>query len=412
MMQSDTIRIYPYRWIVLVSFMLITLITQLLWITFAPITSAAAQYYGKSDLWIGLLSMIFMAVYILVVLPSAWIIDTWGFRRAVGIGSVLTAVCALTRGIFGSNFALVFASQIGIALGQPLVLGSITKLAAKWFPVTERATAAGLGTLAIYLGILGGMIATPVLTLRIGIVGMLWLYGVLAAAAALGFLILAKAEPPTPPCASGQEERTLMFDGLKSMVRQRNFILLLVIFFIGLGMFNGVSTWIEAIVRARGFSTTQAGMLGGLMLIGGILGALVVPLISDSLGRRKPFITLALALLIPGLLGIIFVSSYWLLLLSGFAFGFFLLSTGPIGFQYGAEITHPAPEGTSNSLLIVMGQVSGIVFIFAMDAFKSSTGSMTPSLLVLLALTVLSALLSLLLKESPLRSADKAAPGG
>ena len=203
-----------------------------------------------------------------------------------------------------------------------------------------------------------------------------------------------------------------MFDGLKAMVRQRNFILLLVIFFIGLGMFNGVSTWIEAIVRARGFSTTQAGMLGGLMLIGGILGALVVPLISDSLGRRKPFITLALALLIPGLLGIIFASSYWLLLLSGFAFGFFLLSAGPIGFQYGAEITHPAPEGTSNSLLIVMGQVSGIVFIFAMDAFKSSTGSMTPSLLVLLALTVLSALLSLLLKESPLRSADKAAPGG
>jgi MFS family permease len=405
MMPGDTTKVYSYRWIVLVSFMFITLMTQLLWITFAPITGAAAQYYGKSDLWIGLLSMSFMAVYILAVIPSAWTIDTWGFRRAVGIGSVLTAVCALTRGIFGSNFALVFASQIGIALGQPLVLGSITKLAAKWFPANERATAAGLGTLAIYLGILVGMIATPVLTLKVGMVGMLWLYGVLAAAAALGFLLLARAEPPTPSSAPGREERILMFDGLKAMVRQRNFILLLVIFFIGLGMFNGISTWIEVIVRARGFTTTQAGMLGGLMLIGGILGAVVVPLISDSLGRRKPFITFALALLIPGLLGIIFASSYWLLLLSGFAFGFFLLSAGPIGFQYGAEITHPAPEGTSNSLLLVMGQVSGIAFIFAMDAFRSSTDSMTPSLLVLLALTVLAVLLSLLLKESPLFAA-------
>jgi MFS family permease len=404
-MPGDTTKVYSYRWIVLVSFMFITLMTQLLWITFAPITGAAAQYYGKSDLWIGLLSMSFMAVYILAVIPSAWTIDTWGFRRAVGIGSVLTAVCALTRGIFGSNFTLVFASQIGIALGQPLVLGSITKLAAKWFPANERATATGLGTLAIYLGILVGMMATPVLTLKVGMVGMLRLYGVLAALAALGFLLLAKAEPPAPSSASGQEERILMFDGLKAIIRQGNFILLLVIFFIGLGMFNGISTWIEVIVRARGFTTTQAGMLGGLMLIGGILGAVVVPLISDSLGRRKPFITFALALLIPGLLGIIFASSYWLLLLSGFAFGFFLLSAGPIGFQYGAEITHPAPEGTSNSLLLVMGQVSGIAFIFAMDAFRSSTDSMTPSLLVLLALTVLAVLLSLLLKESPLFAA-------
>ena len=403
MMKNDTIKVYPYRWVVLAVFMFITLMTQLLWITFAPITSAAAGFYGKSDLWIGLLSMSFMAVYVLVVLPSAWIIDTWGFRRAVGIGAALTAVCALTRGIFASSFSLVFASQIGIALGQPLVLGSITKLAAKWFPVNERATAVGLGTLAIYLGILCGMIATPVLTLSTGIGRMLLIYGVLAAAAALGFLLLAKEKPPTPPCAPGKEARVLMFEGLKSMLRQKDFILLLVIFFVGLGMFNGISTWIEAIVRARGFSITQAGILGGLMLIGGILGALIVPLISDSLRKRKPFITLALACLIPGLLGIIFASSYWLLLLSGFVFGFFLLSAGPIGFQYGAEITFPAPEGTSNSLLIVMGQISGIVFIFAMDAFESGAGSMTPSLLVMLVLTVLSALLSLLLKESPLR---------
>jgi len=401
-MRSQTIRVYPYRWVVLAAFMFITLVTQLLWITFAPITSAAAEFYGKSDLEIGLLSMSFMAVYVLVVLPSAWIIDTWGFRTAVMIGAALTAVCALTRGIFAYSFGLVFASQLGIALGQPLVLGSITKLAARWYPAEERATAAGLGTLSIYVGILGGMIVTPALTLRHGIGTTLLLYGLLAAAAALAFAVLAREKPSTPPGPPGEEERTLMFEGLKSMLRQRDFILLLVIFFIGLGMFNGVSTWIEAIVRTRGFSISQAGMLGGLMLVGGILGALFIPIISDKLKRRKPFIIIALVCLIPGLLGVTFATGYRLLLLSGFAFGFFLLSAGPVGFQYGAEITRPAPEGTSNSLLIVMGQLSGIVFILGMDAFKSTSGSMTPSLLILLGLTVLSILVSLLLKESPL----------
>jgi hypothetical protein len=52
------------------------------------------------------------------------------------------------------------------------------------------------------------------------------------------------------------------------------------------------------------------------------------------------------------------------LLVAAFIMGFFLLSAGPIGFQYGAEITHPTPEGTSNGLLILMGQISGILFIF------------------------------------------------
>jgi hypothetical protein len=95
-------------------------------------------------------------------------------------------------------------------------------------------------------------------------------------------------------------------------------------------------------------------------------------------------------------------ASYWLLLLSGFIFGFFLLSAGPIGFQYAAEITHPAPEGTSNSLLLVMGQISGIAFIFGMDALKTpATGAMTTSLLTLAALTVISIILAAMLRESP-----------
>jgi hypothetical protein len=48
----------------------------------------------------------------------------------------------------------------------------------------------------------------------------------------------------------------------------------------------------------------------------------------------------------------------------------------------------------------MMGQISGIVFIFAMDAFKSpQTGSMTMSLAVIIALMVLSIVLGALLKE-------------
>ena len=192
-----------------------------------------------------------------------------------------------------------------------------------------------------------------------------------------------------------------MLDGLKSVFRNRGFLLLLLLFFIGLGVFNAVTTWIEDIVRPRGFSMEQAGLIGGLMVIGGIVGAVVIPPLSDRRKKRVPFILLALAGAIPGLIGITFATQYWLVLVSAFVLGAFLLASGPLGFQYGAEITYPAPEGTSNGLLLLAGQVSGIAFIVGMDMFKSpATGSMTWPLMALAGLMALALLLATRLKES------------
>jgi len=398
--EQTPFRAYGYRWVVLASFAVIGVMNQVLWITFAPITSAAAAFYHTSDLMIGLLSMVFMVVFIFIFLPSAYVIDTRGFRAAVGTGAVLTAVFGLTRGLFASNFTMVFISQVGIAAGQPFIIGAITKVAARWFPVEERATASGIGTLALYLGPLLAMFLTPLLVLRVGIPSTLLIYGVVTAAAAVFFLLAAREHPPT---LAGPDERVLMLDGLRSMLRQRHFLILMVVFFIGLGMFNAISTWIEDIIRPRGFSISEAGRLGGLMLGGGIVGAVVVSLLSDRTRRRRPFILLALAGLIPGLIGMTYGSSTWLLLLSGFTFGFFLLSAGPVGFQYAAEITHPAPEGTSNTLLLLMGQVSGIVFILGMDALRiRPSGAMTTSLLILMVLSLMNLILAVTLPESPI----------
>jgi hypothetical protein len=91
----------------------------------------------------------------------------------------------------------------------------------------------------------------------VGIANMLVIYGVGAVAAGVVFLAVAREHPDTPPGPPEQEERALMLDGLKQIVRKRDFQLLLPIFFIGLGIFNGVTTWIEDIVRPRGFSVTE-----------------------------------------------------------------------------------------------------------------------------------------------------------
>jgi MFS family permease len=405
--EGTSFKVYGYRWIVLLAFMCVVVTNQLSWITFAPITSNAATYYGVSDLSIGLLSMSFMIVYIIVSIPASWAIDTYGLRIAVGIGAALTGIFGLLRGLLAPTYALVLISQIGIAIGQPFILNAITKVAARWFPIQERATASGLGSLAMYLGIMVGLALTPYLTIHSGIAGMLVIYGIASAIAAVLFFGFAREHPPTPPCPPGQEERSLVLDGLRQALRKKYFVLLMVIFFVGLGVFNAVTTWIEDIVKPRGFSITEAGITGGLMVMGGIVGALVLPALSDHFRRRVVFMVLALVGATLGLVGITFATSYWLLLTSAFVLGFFLLAAGPIGFQYGAEVAYPTPEGTSNGLLLLTGQISGIAFIFGMDSLKSpTTGSMTLSLVILIGLMVLGVLLCTRLAESTLMTGD------
>ena len=243
------------------------------------------------------------------------------------------------------------------------------------------------------LGIAIGQVLSPILFLRFGIANMLLIYGGIAAFTAIIFIIFTREAPPTPPCPPGMETRALMLDGLKSMLRMKNVWIMLGLFLVGMGIFNGISTWIESIVRPRGFSISQAGNLGALLLLGGIVGAIVLPVFSDRFQKRKVFILLGMTLSIPGMIGVIYANQYWL---------------APIGYQYLAEITHPAPEGTSNGLLNLAGQAS-VVFIYAMELLKGEDGSFRSSLLVFVGLMVLCIFLIMWLKESTMVQSGKLA---
>ncbi len=396
---SSSYKLYGYRWVVLAVFMFVNVTIQMLWITYAPITGTAAAFYHVTDLQIGLLSMSFMIVYIPLSIPVSWVIDTYGFRIAVGLGVVLMGVFGLLRGFAGTNYSLVLWSTIGIAAAQPFLLNAWTKVPANWFAIEERATAVGLVTLASLVGTALGMVLTPVLTdSGMPIPHVQLLYGGLAAFSAVLFVVLARETPPTPPCPPGQEVRALMLDGLKHALTVKPFWLYLAVSTIGLGIFNGISTWVENIIRPRGFTPTDAGTLGALMLVGGVLGAVTIPPFSDRQHKRQRYILLGVLLAIPGLVGLTFATSLGLLFVSAFGMGFFLISVSPIGMQYAAEVTQPTPEGTSNGLIQLFGQAS-VVFVYIMEALKSPDGSFTPALLLAIGLLVVSALIVTQMKD-------------
>ena len=391
-------KIYLYRWVVLAVFMLVNVTIQTLWISYAPITGPAARFYGVTDLQIGLLSMSFMIAFIPLSIPVSWVIDTYGFRLAVGIGAVMMGIFGIMRGMAGTNYTLVLWSTFGIAAAQPFLLNTWTKVPANWFALEERATAVGMVTLASLVGTALGMVLTPILMESLSISTIQLYYGGIAAVSAILFIALSRETPPTPPCPPGQEVRALMLDGLKHALTVKVFWFGLAITFVGLGIFNGVTTWVENIIRPRGFTPTEAGTLGALMIVGGVIGAVVIPALSDKYHKRQLFLFVSFIGAIPGLIGLTFATSGIWLFASAFVLGFFLTSAMPVIMQYTAEVTHPTPEGTSNGLVQLFGQAS-VIFVFFMEALKNPDGSFTPSLLFAAGLLLLSLLFIAQMKD-------------
>jgi MFS family permease len=391
MPEEHKYRLYPYRWIALAVFMFVNLMVQLLWVSYSPITQQAAQYYNVTDNQVGQLAMSFMVVFVILSIPISWAIDRFGFRKAVGFGAFLMGVFGILRGLAGDNYTWVFIWTIGIGIGQPFLMNSWTTLPARWFEKEFRATAVGLVTLSGLIGIALGMIISPALVEKLGVgsIGRIQLtYGVVAMFSALLFLIFSRDNPPTPPSPDGDEVRALVLDGLKNALKNKMFWLLVFIQFLGMAIFNGLTTWIEPIFRNRGISSTQAGDLGALILFGGIVGAVVLPALSDRTHKRKLFLFIGVVSSIPFLVALTFVPSFPLLLGCAFLMGFFLVSASPIAMQFATEITFPTPEGTSNGLMQLFGQLS-VVFVYVMEVMRTSAGSFTPSLILAAVLLVI-----------------------
>ena len=378
--------------------MLVNLAIQVLWISYAPVTGQAAILYGVSDLRIGLFSMLFMIAFIPLSIPVSWAIDTLGFRKTVGFGAALMGLFGVLRGLAGANYGVAFVSTLGLATAQPFLLNAWTKVPAVWFPPKERATAVGLTTLANLVGTAMGMVLTPALAESIAIPTIQLYYGVFAAASAVLFITLAQERPATPPSDDAGQARSLMLAGLKHAFTVPSFRRYLFLSFVGLGVFNGVTTWIEAIVRPRGFGPQEAGTLGAILLVAGIVGAVAIPALSDRTGKRKPFIALGLLLAIPGLATLAVAPTFPVLCLAAAILGFFLTSVMPIGMQYASEISRPTPEGTSNGIIQLFGQAS-VVFVYLMEALRSANGSFTLALTASCALLALGAIIATTLRE-------------
>jgi MFS family permease len=394
-------RVYRYRWVVLAVYMYVSALTQLYWLNFAAIETYMEDLLNitASDaMWF---TLVFPIIQVILTIPAGIIIDKIGFKWGVGIGAIFTGAFAMLRLIDPASFMLLVVAQAGISIGQPFVLNGITKLATDWFSPREEATMVGLGSLSLFLGMMVALGLTPVLVQDLGFNQMLWIYGIAGLVGALAFLLLVRQRPPTPSRAPDQDQSEVKWGGLGVILRNRNFILLGLVAMVGIGAFNGLATWLEKILHEmHDIPMTDAGNISAVLILSGLVGCIVIPLISDKVRRRKPFLILASLVGAISIIALIFIRGYTANLLDGILMGFFLISALPIMLTMSAEITGPRYAGVSVGYLQLLGNIAAVVLVSSMEGLRSATGQFVAPLALLALLMIGSFLVSLWIKET------------
>ncbi|XP_071793286.1 solute carrier family 49 member A3-like [Asterias amurensis] len=373
--QSSHYQVYTRRWYMLSVLVVLNLSNAIGWISFAPIADIAAEYYHTSFANVNWLSLIYMVTTIPIGFLSTWVLDTFGLRTGMLLGAWLNLVGLATRYVStipqvdGHSFLIVMIGQGIAASAQPFLLFAPTKLAAVWFPDSQRAIANTLGSASNPLGILLAFALTGVIVQhKNDIPTMLWIYtipgGVAAAMMTVGFC---NSLPPTPPSASAAAVSESFVQGLKKIIRNPAYLLLLQVFGSGLGLFNTVSSLVEQVLCSRGYSDNFSSMVGALMIGGGMVGAIITGIYVDKTKKFEMTAKMSFTVAVLGVISFCTLSCYqgldpYIAVAAGI-FGTFGFGAYPVIMELGVETTYPVAEGTSTGFLVMAGQVQGIAGI-------------------------------------------------
>jgi predicted MFS family arabinose efflux permease len=327
--------------------------SQMLWLTFAPITTASAHHFHVSEGAVGWLSEVFPLVYVLLAIPAGMALDRW-FRPALIAGGGLTAAGGLVR-LGGDSFGVALAGQVLVAFGQPLVLNAITKLASEYLPTDKRPEGISYGSAGIFGGMLLGLGLGPVLA-GSGDLHTLLVVNAAYAIVALAVLIAALRTPGL----SSENVDTLAPGGLRAVWDDRLIRSLAGVSFLGFGVFVAVTTWLQALLSPAGVSSDTAGGLLVAMVVVGIAGSAAVP---AAVARRGQTFRLLQATACGTCFACLLLAAVdWL---PGFAIavaiiGFFLITSLPVMLEL-TERRAGANGGSATALMWMAGQGGGIV---------------------------------------------------
>ncbi|KAI8822548.1 major facilitator superfamily domain-containing protein [Fimicolochytrium jonesii] len=275
-----------------------------------------------------------MAVFIPLTLVASWVIDVYGLRAGLLLGTLLNVVGAWIRyassslpGVDG-RFALAFVGQVLSATAQPFILAAPPKIANIFFPMNERALADGVMNIANPIGAAVALVTVPMVvdSKPENIPSALLVAAIVASlpvpfswflfrdgphsTTSVGFLRRSSGtteDPPSPskgitsphsamvpphpePAPAGHTlTRAEFMVCVHKLVNDPQYIKLMIGFGVAIGIFNTFVSELSFIAGEVGYSEDEAGYVGFAAIICGIFGSLAASVFLDRAYRFEYF---------------------------------------------------------------------------------------------------------------------------
>lgn len=152
-----------------------------------------------------------------------------------------------------------------VAVGMALACGSTAKISAFWFrpemvSSSQRTTATMIASVAnLTGGAIGSLIPAFIVThSEKSLFVILLLIEAAVSVVLCGLtLIFMRSKPPTPPSPSGSQIRDSFWPALKSIMKNRNFVLIFIVAALSLGSYNTFTTAVQLMIAPYGFSSVS-----------------------------------------------------------------------------------------------------------------------------------------------------------
>jgi ACS family D-galactonate transporter-like MFS transporter len=376
----------PQRWWLLVLLFTAMLISYLhrsaLSVAVGAKSSSMTSDLQLSEASIGVLLSGFFWVYSFMQVPSGWLVDRFGVKRAYSLGFAFWSLTSACTG-FVNSFATLIGLRIALGAGQAISFPASSRAVANWFQQRERGTVTGIYLTGVRLGTaLASVLGTYFLArynwklffIVIGLVPLIWLLP--------WWRFLTRWETTPTEQSATLNKTTSFIDGL-ALLRKRS------VFGIFLGFFAYDYAWFVFITwlpryltKERGFTDDEMAvysaapfvLMSAIIIVAGLLSDWLVRQGREETLVRKIFILVGLAvgcLIVPAGMVSDKMTAVWLLTISLCGLGI----CSPNTWTLTQAVCHKKIVGTVSGIQNFGGNLGGILAPALTGFIVHTTGS-------------------------------------